>query len=380
MIDIDNPLGSVDLKISDLLDDITFVPLETRDNLVLSTAGTPFAITHNYILASTPEKLLQFDRQGNYIRTLANKGNGPNEFNSVMHLLVDEHRELIYYSQFSSKVSLTSIDLKTGLFPPFLKPDFPTFSIEEIDSDGSLYGFPSPTAINIEEPAKKMEDSVLLAFKYNPHHESVATTYKSSHQFITNQLFRTLFRQGDHFFFYFPSYADTLYQLHQDQLIPQYRITLKNQLTDFFKGGWFIRFLFSTSEGTVVVKRETQMLVGDNSINVINRPLDYLFINKKTDLQRIKSVVIDPIAFTVNMDNYMLLLSEHRDDEVMIDPIPLTSGVWGYYAVEAYNMIDLINGALNSNQLSASSRKALEELSAKIDEESNPVLIIGKIN
>ena len=378
VIDVDHPSGSVDLKLSDLMEHITIVPLETQDNLLLSTAGTSFTITNNYILAATQEKLLQFDRQGNYIRTLAYKGNGPNEFNSVMNLLVDEQRELIYYSQFSTKESVSSIDLKTGGFPTFFKPNFPAFSIQAIDSDGSIYGFPSPTAINIDEPAKKMEDSVILAFRYNPHLENSVTTFKGSHNFFSNQLFQTLFRQGNHLYYHFPSYSDTLFQIYQKQMIPQYVIVIKNQLTDFFKGGSFLRFLFSATEGTVVIKRETQIFEG-NGLTVITRALDYLLINKKTDLQRIKSMTIDPVAFTIQMDNYMFLMNEHRDDEVIIDPIPLASGVWGYYAVEAYNMMKLIDHALKSNRLSTGERKALEVLSSQIDDESNPVLIIGKI-
>ena len=103
VVDIDNPTGYINLKLSDLLDDITIVPLETRDDFLLSTEGSrftsiPFAITDNYILASTNDKLLQLDRQGNYVRTLITRGRGPNEFIYILAHAVDEQQEILYYA------------------------------------------------------------------------------------------------------------------------------------------------------------------------------------------------------------------------------------------------------------------------------------------
>ena len=385
VIDLDNPSGSIDLKVSELLDNIALVPLETRDNLVLSTAGTSFIVSNHYILANTGEKLLQFDRNGIFIRTLATKGSGPNEFVYINSMLIDEESQMFYYTGMGNYKSISCINLKTGEFPQTLYPDLSSFSIQAVDTQGNIYGFPLTTAIRIGGPAQKMDDSLFLAYRYDPSHKSL-TKYTGSHPFVSENRGQVMFQRGDHIFFLSFPYADTLFKVEGNVLVPEYTVKLKNLMTDDFeKGGTSLRILLANSKGTLIDKKMSQLLItregGEiSSITVTNYSLDYLFLSKNLELRTIQTITIDPLAHTIDVNAYLKQMEERRGDEIKIAPAPSVSGLWGYYAVEAYNMIDLIDRALKGNQLSTSSRKALEELSAKIDEESNPVLIIGKIN
>ncbi|MCL2739134.1 MAG: 6-bladed beta-propeller [Bacteroidales bacterium] len=389
VVDIDNPTGSVDLKISDLLDNISIVPLETRDDLLLTTAsGTSFTITGHYIIVKTNEKLLQFDRQGNYIRTLAYRGNGPNEFISIMTMLIDETRGILYYNDARRDASVFSIDLNSGKFLAFPNSGLPSSSIRAIDAEGNIYGNVSSasarmnmntsgTSLSLSSSTQRAPDSLVLAYKYNPA-DSSTTTFAGSHGFIVDHRNQIFLRQGDHISFLYLPYSDTLYRLEGSHMVPQYIIQFKNQMTDLQQGGITIGFSFPGNGSLIISKSDTKITLGDDRVFVLSQTLAYLFLDRKATLKTIKSITIDPIAVTIDIDNY-LKPREQRSREIAIAPIPRVSGIWGYYAVEALDMVEFIDQALKGNQLSAVQRKALEEVAAKIDDDSNPVLIIGKI-
>ena len=382
VIDMDNPSGFIDLKISDLLEDISIVALENNDDLVLSIARMTYTVTDRYILVNTGEKLLQFDRKGKYIRTLAFVGNGPNEISGgISNLLVDEKRETLYFTDFRGMQSISAIHLPTGTFQEFIKPDLKSFSIQQIDSHGNMYGFLSPS-LSIEAltgQTSKAPDSLILAFRYNPDDLAV-TAYTGHHGFPSEGTRKAMFRQGEQIFFCVNAYSDTLFAIKGDIIIPQCVVKLKNPAIDIVKGGVSVKFMVSSAHATIIEKNESRMDIqmdGNtiSSINVYGETLAYLCLHQKGELQTIRSITIDPLAKTIDMNDYL----KERNGELPISPIPSVSGLWGHYKVEAYNMIALIDGALKGNKLSAIQRKTLEEVANQIDEDSNPVLIIGKI-
>jgi hypothetical protein len=391
IIDMDNPSGSIDLKISDLLDNITFVPLETRDDLLLTTARTSFTVTNNYILVNTNEKVLQFDHKGKFIRVLAIKGNGPNEYSTIMSKVVDEKRELFYYTDSRNGESVLCIDLKSGTILEPIRPDFSSFFLQETDSEGNLYFTPS-MAIRLGLQSEETPDSLLVT-RYNAADKNFTNIY-GHHLSKSGNRGQAVFRQNNHIFFYAFPYSDTLFVIEGNRNNPQYILKLKNVMTDdFAKGGVSISFPLSSATGTMIRKRDSKVTVTQeggtiSSITVMPASLDYLFLSKKGELKNIRSITIDPIALTIDIDDYQKRLAERRSGEIRVvpaslpsdlfDPIPAVSGLWCHYDIEASTMIDLIDQALKSNQLSANQRKALEELALKIDEESNPVLMIGK--
>ena len=378
VIDMDNPKGSIDISISDLLDDITIVPLETRDDLLLSTEGMYFTVSDHYILVQTRDKLLQYDRQGNYIRTLAVKGNGPDEFNVIMDLQVSEKQDFIYYTSSMFPNSFTGINLTTGTFQTFPKPDLQSFSMRQTDAQGNIYGFPS-TAIRRIEGSTAGSDSLLLAYRYNPI-EQTTTVFEGHHGFPSESAqIEMMFKQGDQIFFCVPAYSDTLFKIEGDKISPQYVMTVKNPLIDRIEGGISIHPLISTTRATLFQKWYRQVSIGERSVNVRNDLLAYLFLNETYELHWLKSVIIEPLALTIDLVDYITRTNEKSGVEVPIYPLPSVSGAWGYFAVEAYNMLELIDVALKGNHLSAVQCKTLENIASRIDKESNPVLIIGKI-
>ena len=62
----------IQVKVSDLADNVRLVPLETNDSSLLP-GGFNILISKDYILALSQDEIQQFDRQGKHIRRLATK-------------------------------------------------------------------------------------------------------------------------------------------------------------------------------------------------------------------------------------------------------------------------------------------------------------------
>ena len=369
IIDMDNPSGTIEMKISDLLDDIAIIPLETRDDLLLS-AGMSFIVTNNYILVTTRTALLQFDRNGKFIKVLANQGNGPNEYKNLFSSLIDEEREILYYRDYGDD-KISRVNLKTGLFLEPLYPNVPRFYINAIDDEGNIYGFPG------------VSDSLLMAFKYSPDNKST-TYFKGIHPSFTGDAGQIMFKVNEQIFFLFFPHSDTLYRVEGDQMIPKYAIKMRDLVkANAYQGGMFLETTLSTTQGIVFQKGESQIHQDEYSISIFKYVRAYLFLDKNGALKSIRSITIDPIALTIDMENYIKIFNENpgNREAFKISPMPTVSGsgLWGHFAVEAYNMISLIHQAFEGNRLSSDQRKILEDIVNKIDEESNPILIIGKV-
>lgn len=82
--------------LSDLADSIKLIELETRSNSLI-TSISELAVTGSNLIVSTIEgRILVFDLDGKFIRSLGKKGDGPGEHNYVSSIAVDESSGKIY--------------------------------------------------------------------------------------------------------------------------------------------------------------------------------------------------------------------------------------------------------------------------------------------
>ena len=69
------------ILLSDIIDSITYIPLETNENFMLGTIRKNFICSENYILFdNTDYKKYLFSRSGKYIAQIGNVGAGPGEY------------------------------------------------------------------------------------------------------------------------------------------------------------------------------------------------------------------------------------------------------------------------------------------------------------
>lgn len=125
----------IQVKVSDLADNVRLVPLETNDSSLLP-GGFNILISKDYILALSQDEIQQFDRQGKHIRRLATKGRGPEEYQTYYSAFIDEPNGLLYLSEWDS--NLSSYNLHNGAFAGRKTMPFPIGQILEIRDDTLL--------------------------------------------------------------------------------------------------------------------------------------------------------------------------------------------------------------------------------------------------
>jgi hypothetical protein len=84
-----------ELKLSDIAIDISYIPLETNNNVLIGNRFSQPKLTNDYIFIQTGGVLFQFDKKGKFIRKINKLGQGPQEC-SVRDFGIDEKNQLIY--------------------------------------------------------------------------------------------------------------------------------------------------------------------------------------------------------------------------------------------------------------------------------------------
>lgn len=86
-----------EVLISEIADNIEYIFLESTNESVLgSIRDAKFSKDYIFIEAYGTPRLIQFDRNGSFIRYIGRIGNGPAEYNGMREFSIDEERRLIY--------------------------------------------------------------------------------------------------------------------------------------------------------------------------------------------------------------------------------------------------------------------------------------------
>jgi len=103
-IDIENSIGKAKVvKLSELAKSIEYIPLETNDSVLLSEISG-IVYSNDRIYVSDNSKIFVFDNTGKYIRTLNKKGRGPGEYMMILSFKVDKSSGSIYITDQLGKV------------------------------------------------------------------------------------------------------------------------------------------------------------------------------------------------------------------------------------------------------------------------------------
>jgi hypothetical protein len=112
-INIKGIRDSTRINLTDIADNLRFIPLETLPECLISRAS--YYITDKHILAKTRTAIFQFDGNGRFVRILALQGQGPMEFSSA-EWVVDEKKDLLILADEQKPNHFMSFDLKTGAY------------------------------------------------------------------------------------------------------------------------------------------------------------------------------------------------------------------------------------------------------------------------
>lgn len=104
VLDLTTPNFASDrVEISDEIKSIEYVPLElTDESLIAEILDLAVSDDYVFIYSTRQDGILQFDRKGHFVRSVAKTGNGPGETAQIVSLSVDDENRLLCVSEFFS--------------------------------------------------------------------------------------------------------------------------------------------------------------------------------------------------------------------------------------------------------------------------------------
>ena len=95
-IDVNKSIKNIkEISLSSIGRELTYIPLETTPECMIQSIEKVL-ICNNFIFINGFTKLLQFDRDGKFIRQIGSQGRGPEEFSSVGDFCIDEQKKEVY--------------------------------------------------------------------------------------------------------------------------------------------------------------------------------------------------------------------------------------------------------------------------------------------
>jgi hypothetical protein len=330
----DIPKVEKKVLLSELTDDVDIVRLETNDSCLIKRT-TQVYITDNYI--GTPDgktdlSFKLFDRKGHYVAQIGSKGQGPHEYLGLYCASIDEAAGRIYLAEFVNADKLLCYDLAGKhienipfYFKRLSKPQF------FIKND---------TVTVVSMPFRSQE---MLLFQQNMKGELIrfvpppADFDLDKTEYYDEELFLT--RNKGVFSFHYTG-IDTLYgyDAKSNRLVPQFSLQMdgkKMRFPVYFE--WPDHFFF------IDWVTKTKILVDKHTGNA----------------QYVK--IINDFLGGLEVEYLMC----NNDYAVII--------------CEAFKLRQDLEKALEKPGLSQEVRDRMIELVDSIDDDDNPVLVIGKL-
>jgi hypothetical protein len=117
-LDIKSSIDNIKaVPLSSITKGIEYIPLQTIPESLLGEVNK-IAISDSFIFVSDFEKLMQFDRQGKFIRKVGSNGRGPGEYVHIFDITVDNKQEVVYILSTRTK-DLLSFDFRGNFIKSF---------------------------------------------------------------------------------------------------------------------------------------------------------------------------------------------------------------------------------------------------------------------
>lgn len=200
-----NPFQHQNISLSQIAESIKYIPL---DNQIQVSALYDVKIDEKYIYCATPQGILLYSKEGEFIRRIGNKGRGPGEYVNGNHIAINEdnmdiivldlNRILIY--SVSGKLKRTI--LLDGLGSRFGDVEY---------NEGQIY-LAKSFVVQTEQQWVSLDTlGRVLTTKINP-----------LKPFFTNFGFNTRLFKFNSKIHYWNHYNDTIYEIGSEDIKPKY--------------------------------------------------------------------------------------------------------------------------------------------------------------
>jgi hypothetical protein len=229
IIDIERDFGKdKEFRLSEIADDIEYVKLEKSPKSFVGGGIPSYYVTKEYIFIYSSQRLLQFYRNGKYIKEIGKNGRGPGEFLSIRGMALNELNHTFYIiSNYTSKV--LKYDVNTGTF----LGDFPiNADLGSAMLTNALQIIGSDTFIALSHPIFQFTPNYLIFEIFDDKGNVLIKKKSSLFSFQAedkNVRGKTSFTQiwffGEQFRL-FEDLNDTIYTIKNSQLEPSYIFNL----------------------------------------------------------------------------------------------------------------------------------------------------------
>jgi hypothetical protein len=124
--DLDDCKSSIDLKLSDLVDDLRLVPIETTNESILGEFSSVINISGDYIIISDRINVYKFSNKGKFISKILKNGRGPGEISTSCRNFFNESNNILYFEDdYVENENIRCYDVESEKFLPSIKKCFP---------------------------------------------------------------------------------------------------------------------------------------------------------------------------------------------------------------------------------------------------------------
>ena len=386
VIDFKSYPNKIDLPLSEIVTDLKIVPLETRDNLLLSN-NAAIAISEKYIVTSNRTELHLFDKEGKHVRVLAVQGGGPNEFSQITGFIIDDKNDILYYKDFVQMgETLKRVNLRTGEHLETMNFGEKAFFAESVDNNGRLYGIDASRFVFrfINDGSEEKESGSTTLFSIFDPKNGERKDIETSNSYTPSSASKKILTLNDEAIVLNLAYSDTLYSYQNNELAPKAIFSFENKMTDMSKGGEGIELNLMTSKGVILGKSTTGFQSstssgGAISIRISTSVTDHVYLSNNGEYSQMRSIYLEPFGYRAKLGKNEDESENDTNETAIILELPRYSSGYAYYFLDAIKFIQLLEYAIESKDVPENLKKEYREHLATIDEENNPVLIIGKV-
>ena len=375
-----------EIGLSTVADSIEYIPLETTQGSLIKEVRQ-VVLADSFIFVLTNNKILKFNRKGEFLRQIGSLGKGPGEYLGVRNINIDDNRKILFiFSNYLRKL------IKYTYNNAFIS-DIPLF-VSDLASFVSFTGKNHFAAFGVWTPPDWKTEDMFLAAILDSSGRVIQKIDSPLRQFDNFVNRKDIQYPGTFLPTYFDSAAiclgygcDTIYTLTHHSIEPKYILNLGK-----YNAPADIKFGFGANMGARIRMSEKKY----NYIFLLHAPIEtreYLFLhfslkgymylaafNKfkgETTVFRKKGNVRNGVIVNV----YDIGFKNDLDGGLYFYPrwVNLKGDVW----IAAYNSFEL-KSKLTKNQQSLNAKypekhKSLIQLANKLNENDNPVLMIAHV-
>lgn len=367
-VSFDDCKTTVDLKLSDLIDNYTFVKLETTPESLIGL-NPRIILAKDNIIVIDMNGIYKFTADGRFVRKIIKFGRGPDEISiAINYSYYEKGNLLIIEDNIRNKDILQIYDIENERFLDPIKKYSPgRWGGFLVYNDSLIMGSMAPVIVDTNRYASFIQNSKgkILSGIINSRKVLDARLNKETVQ-------RLLFCQGENDIFSFYVYDDTLFRYSPKGLLP-YLIVSYNSPRNYMRTMGFkigeSRVGFPSVDNSSFILLTESTYTGESqegSMVKFNYNRNYYFLNKTNkSFSKIKSYT-DDISGKIQECN----------GEILNFPVLIV----GNSLYVLYYPNDLINSKLKENiSLSPDVSNKLQKIKEGLDVMDNPILLIGSI-